>query len=71
MSFMRGVVENTIRNMSPEERSDALRTVTSQVVTLMSEQERVDALVHIFRELSASIPAERLEAALSDLNTSS
>lgn len=64
MSFMRGVVENTIKNMSPDERSKALETVTQQVVALMSEQERIDALVAIVRELSGAIPAERLSKAL-------
>jgi len=60
MSFMRGVVENAIRNMSPEERAQALETVMQQVVGMMSEQERVDALLAVVRELTNSLPGERV-----------
>lgn len=66
MSFMRGVVESTIRNMSPEERQDALRGVTEQVVSTMSEQERIDTLTEILGQLVRSIPSDRLDGVLSD-----
>ncbi len=69
MSFMRGVVESAIRNMSPEERQSALREVTAQVVAMMNEEERVEALTAIVRELAASVPSERLEAVMSCAGT--
>ena len=69
MSFMRGVVESAIRNMSPEERQAALREVTEQVVALMNEQERVEALAAIVNELAASVPADRIEAVLARIGT--
>lgn len=61
---MRGIVENTIRNMSPEDRQEALETVTRQVVSMMSEQERLATLRAIVAELSAGMPPERIAAAL-------
>lgn len=69
MSFMRGVVESAIKNMSPEERQSALREVTGQVVALMNEQERVEALAVIVRELAQSVPADRVEAVLARIGT--
>jgi hypothetical protein len=60
MSFMRGVVENAIKNMSPEERQSALQSVTQQVVSMMSEEERVAALVQIVGHLARSVPDERI-----------
>jgi hypothetical protein len=63
LSFMRGVVESAIRNMSPEDRQAALQEVTSQVVAMMSEDERVTALVAVIGELARSVPAERIEEA--------
>jgi len=64
MSFMRGVVESAIKNMSPDERQAALREVTGQVVAMMNEEERVEALTAIVGELAASVPPDRLEAVL-------
>ena len=69
MSFMRGVVESAIKNMSAEERQSALREVTGQVVALMSEQERVEALAAIVRELAGSVPADRVDAVLAQIGT--
>ena len=69
MSFMRGVVESAIKNMSPEERQSALREVTEQVVALMNEQERVEALKAIVKELTARLPADRVEAVLAGIGT--
>jgi hypothetical protein len=59
MSFMRGIVENQIKNMSPQERQEALRTVTAQVIASMNEQERTDALREITAQLLKSLPTER------------
>lgn len=70
MSFMRGIVENTIRNMSPDERMDALKAVTSQVIGSMSEQERVDTLVEVLGQLARSVPEERLADALRRIKSS-
>jgi uncharacterized protein YaaW (UPF0174 family) len=64
MSFMRGVVENAIRNMSPEERQEALHSVTRQVVALMEEHERIDALTHIVRSLAEGLSSEQVHMAL-------
>lgn len=57
MSFMRGIVENQIKNMSPQERKDALQMVTAQMIASMTEQERVAALREIAGQLLSSIPA--------------
>lgn len=67
MSFMRGVVENTIRNMSPEERQNALQAVTEQVVAMMSEEERMNALVEIVGQLTRSLPDDRIEDVMARL----
>jgi hypothetical protein len=67
MSFMRGVVENAIRNMSPEERQSALHTVTEQVVAMMSEEERMSALVEIVGQLARSVPEHRIEEVMARL----
>ena len=62
MSFMRGVVESAIKNMSAEERQSALQEVTGQVVALMSVEERAEALTTIVRELSAGLPPDTIHA---------
>jgi hypothetical protein len=64
---MRGVVENAIRNMSPEERQSALKSVTEQMVSMMSEAERIDALVEIVGQLARSVPDDRIGEALARL----
>jgi hypothetical protein len=61
VSFMRGIVENTIKNMSPGEREAAMKSVTQQMVSMMSETERVDALVQLFDSLMRDLPRERLD----------
>jgi hypothetical protein len=58
---MRGIVENTIKNMSPGEREAAMKSVTEQMVSLMSETERVDALVQLFDALVRDLPKDRLD----------
>lgn len=56
MSFMRGVVENAIKNMSPEERSEALLTVSAQMVQSMSPAQRREALTAIVSMLLDGLP---------------
>lgn len=58
VSFMRGVVESAIKNMSPEERDQALNAVMQQVVSSMSTEERKAALVDIVTLLSGDLSAE-------------
>lgn len=67
MSFMRGVVENAIKNMSPEERQNALHSVTAQVVSMMSEEERIGALVEIVGQLVRSVPDDRIDEVMARL----
>ncbi len=55
VSFMRGIVESTIRNMSPEERDEALQSVMRQVVSMMSAEERRVALIDIVAHLSRDL----------------
>lgn len=58
MSFMRGVVENAVRNMSPDERLQAIDSLMRSVVTSMSPQEREQALEIVVRHLVAGLGAE-------------
>jgi hypothetical protein len=53
--------------MSPQERQDALRMVTAQVIESMSEQERIDALREITGQLLNSIPPAQHAAVLAGL----
>lgn len=64
MSFMRGVVENAIKNMTTEERQQALQSVTQQVVSMMTAEERIAALVEIVGQLAQSVPDDRIEEVL-------
>ena len=67
MSFMRGIVENTIKNMSPGEREAAMKSVTHQMVSMMSGSERVDALVQLFESLMRDLPQQRIDEVIERL----
>ena len=58
VSFMRGIVESTIKNMSPEERDEALQAVMRQVVSMMSAEERRLALIDVVTHLAQDLPDE-------------
>lgn len=55
---MRGIVESTIKNMSPEERDEALQAVMRQVVSMMSAEERRLALIDVVTHLAQDLPDE-------------
>lgn len=55
---MRGIVESTIKNMSPEERDEALQAVMRQVVSMMSPDERRLALIDVVTHLAQDLPDE-------------
>lgn len=55
---MRGIVESTIKNMSPAERDEALQAVMRQVVSMMSPDERRLALIDVVTHLAQDLPDE-------------
>ncbi|RIK45698.1 MAG: hypothetical protein DCC58_05640 [Chloroflexi bacterium] len=57
MSFMRTVMENAVRNMSPDERHDAIVAVATEVARTMTAEERASALVALIRILGEGLPA--------------
>lgn len=59
MSFMRGVVENAVRNMSPDERLQAIDSLMQSVVRSMTPEERERALEIVVRHLVGGLSAEQ------------
>lgn len=57
MSFMRGMAERVVENMSAEERQEALRDVAGQMVARMSPAERLDAAREVVGMLVDGLPA--------------
>lgn len=58
VSLMRGIIENAIKNMTPEERDKALQSVMEQVVSMMSPEERRTSLVYIVAYLAGDLSSE-------------
>lgn len=50
-------MENTVRNMSPDERHDAIVAVATEVARTMTAEERASALVALIRILGEGLPA--------------
>ncbi len=52
MGLMRGIIEQTVNNMAPEERREALLAVASQMVMLMTPDERRSVCLEAYRIVS-------------------
>jgi hypothetical protein len=62
MSFMRGMIQNVVTSMSPQERQEAIRDVTALVAAKMTPAERAETMSDVIKVLIEGLSVDERQA---------
>ena len=70
MSFMRGMIQNVVTSMSPQERQEAIRDVTALVAAKMTPAERVETMRDVITVLVEGLSTDERKAIVTSIASS-
>ena len=67
MSFMRGMIQNVVTSMSPQERQEAIRDVTALVAAKMTPAERAETMRDVIMVLVEGLSVDERRALVTSI----